>query len=371
MNILFLTWKDIKHPNKWGAEKVMHEYAKWLISKWHKVTWFASWFSGALKEEVIDDIRIIRKFNVNTIYFFWIFWYLGFKRKNKIDLIIDEAWGIPLLSPLYEFKKPILFFIHHIWDREWDEKFSFPLSKIFKFIFHQVLKFYRNKKTITVSDSTRDELIESFWFKKDKIIVLENALDLNPIEEIDFSKKENKLLFLWRLVPIKRAEDSIKAFYEFNKKHTWYTLNIVWIEQNKKYVNFLKSLVKELNLEDKVIFCWFDREKFESNLLSSKVLLIPSYKEWFWLVVLEGNSFWVPAVWYNVSGLRDSIKPWLNWFLVKDSDIKWMWEKIWEIVKDEDNYKKMSIDSLNYVKWLSKWDEKVDLIEKIILDTVK
>lgn len=31
MNILFLTWKDIKHPHAGGAEKVMYEYAHGLV----------------------------------------------------------------------------------------------------------------------------------------------------------------------------------------------------------------------------------------------------------------------------------------------------------------------------------------------------
>jgi len=31
-DILFLTWKDLKHPNSGGAEKVIYEYAKNLVN---------------------------------------------------------------------------------------------------------------------------------------------------------------------------------------------------------------------------------------------------------------------------------------------------------------------------------------------------
>jgi glycosyltransferase involved in cell wall biosynthesis len=368
MNILFLTWKDIKHPNKWWAEKVMHEYAKWLIKKGHNITWFASWFEWGSSEEIIDSIKIIRKFNINTIYFLVIFWYLKYKKSNKIDLIIDEAGWIPLLSPIYEFKIPILFFIHHIWDREWDEKFSFPFNKIFKFLFHQVLKLYKNKKTITVSESTKNELVRDFWFKEKNVNIIENSLDLMPIDKIDFEKKEKVILFLWRLVPIKRVEDSIKAFNEFYKNNKDYKLNIVWVEQNKDYVLTLKKLVKELSLEKNVIFCWFNKEIFEKNLLTSKVLLVPSYKEWFWLVVLEWNSFWLPSIWYDVSGLRDSIKDWKNWFLVKAWDYKWMWKKLDYLIKNEELYRELSLNSLNHVKNLDSRESKIDELEKVICE---
>jgi hypothetical protein len=56
----------------------------------------------------------VRKYSIHTIYFFAWSWYRNFIKKNPIDLIIDEAGGIPLLSPLYERNIPIYFLIHHI-----------------------------------------------------------------------------------------------------------------------------------------------------------------------------------------------------------------------------------------------------------------
>ena len=53
-HILFLTWKDIKHPRAGGAERVIMEYAKRLAADNFKVTWFASSFDGALPSELIE-----------------------------------------------------------------------------------------------------------------------------------------------------------------------------------------------------------------------------------------------------------------------------------------------------------------------------
>ncbi len=364
-NILFLTWKDIKHPNKWGAETVIYEYAKWLVEKWYNVTWFWYAYKWCIENEVIDWITLIRKFNPYTSFFLFPKYY----KHNlawKYDIIIDEAWWLPFLSPLYEKNLPIILFTHHIWEKEWDYSFPFPFNMIGKWIYYAMFKYYKDIKTITVSESTKNDLINKFSFKSNNIKVIENALNLQPIDKIDFEKKENSILFIWRLMPIKRVEDAIKAFSMFSSKNPGYKLNIVWIDQDKKYTAKLIKLTWELLLKEKVNFVWYNKEILEKYLRISKVLLIPSYKEWFWLIVLEWNAYWLPAIWYNVAWLRDSIKPWINWYLIDDWEYNSMWNKLSEILKNESAYKELASKSLLYVKNIESWKEKVDQFEKFI-----
>ena len=98
---------------------------------------------------------------------------------------------------------------------------------------------------------------------------------------------------------------------------------------------------------------------------------MPSYKEWFWLVVLEANAFWVVSIWYDVPWLRDSIKNWINWFKVSDWDYKAMWEKIYEVIKDNKNFEKLANSSFNHIKNLETWEQKVKSLEKFILKNKK
>ena len=374
-NILFLTWKDLKHPNKWWAEKVIYEYAKNLVKLWHNVTWLSSWFQWAKKEEIIDWIKIIRIYSIKTIYFLAWKWYKNYIKTNEVDIIIDEAGWLPLFSPFYAKDKKIFFMAHHIWDKEWDLAFIKPVAILWKFIMKQIFRIYRSYPTITVSDSTKEELVNNLGFKKENIKVIENALDLEPIEKIDFKKKKNSVIFLGRLMPSKRVEDAILAFWEFSPHLTSpegegyenYELNIVWVAQDEKYVEWLKELVEKLWLENKINFVWYSKEIFEKYLQESKVMLVPSYKEWFGLIVLEANAYGLPVVWYDVAGLRDSIKQWVNWFKVKWGDCKAMWDKLWEVLNNEKEYKNLAEWSLKYVKWLENWEEKVKELEKFIL----
>ena len=374
-NILFLTWKDLKHPNAGWAEKVIYEYAKWLVKKGYEITWFWYEFPWCKPEEVIDWIKIIRKFTLKNSYFLFHKYY----KENlawKYDLIIDEAGGLPFLTTRFIKDTPIIFFAHHIWDKEWDFAYPWPINKIWKKIYYWMFKQYKNIPTITVSDSTKNELINDFWFKKENIKVIENTLDLKPIEKIDFSKKKNKIVFLWRLMPMKRVEDAIKAFHYliFNKneeiKQNNYELDIVWWNQDKKYVEKLHKLVRKLNLISKVNFVWYNKKVFDKSLDEAKLMLVPSYKEWFWLIVLEANAYWLPVIWYDVAWLRDSIKDWINWYKVEWWNYKAMWDKLIGVLEDEKKYKKLAEKSLEYVKTLDWWYKKVDEFEGFILNKI-
>jgi hypothetical protein len=72
-----------------------------LVKFWHNIVWFASWFDWAKSEEIIDWIKIIRKYTINNIYFKAWKWYKYFIKNNEVDIVIDEAWWIPLFSPFY------------------------------------------------------------------------------------------------------------------------------------------------------------------------------------------------------------------------------------------------------------------------------
>lgn len=362
-HILFLTWKDIKHPRSGWAEVVMLEYAKRLVQDWHKVTWFASNFSWWKYFENIDWIDIYRKYSINTIYFFAWKWYKKFKKSNKINLILDEAGWIPLLSPLYEKNIPIYFFAHHIATDEYN-KFIFPFNKLWKAFGDWTYKLYKNYPTITVSNSTKQELIQKFGFKNVEIV--ENAVNIEPIKKIDFWKKENEIVFLWRIARAKRLEESIKAFEKFLKNSPEYIFNIIWNKQEIEYFQSLEKLISELEIEKQVNFIDYSKENVQKYLNSAKLMLVTSKKEWYWLVVLEWNCYWLPVLSYDVAGLRDSTKDWKNGYLIKDWDFEAMAQKMSEILSDEKKYQEIANSSLEYIKNFWTWDDRYAEFKKII-----
>lgn len=245
----------------------------------HRVTWLASGFEGAPPEETIDGIRVIRRYSIHTIYFFAWYWYRQFRKTHSVDVIIDEAGGIPLLSPLFEKKIPLYFFIHHIGEDEYRAAFPFPLSILLMRFAYWAFSLYKTHPTITVSDSTKRELIDCFHFQK--VYTIENASNITPISAIDFSLKNDTIVFLGRLVPIKRVEDAIRAFRRLHATHPSYVLQIIGNPQDQYYAQSLKYLVQHEGLEGVVQFIPYMQNQVAALLSRAKIMLVTSKKEGF------------------------------------------------------------------------------------------
>src|SRR3990167_288603 len=100
MNILWLSWRDIKNPMAGGAELVAHETAKRLVKTGHTVTIVTAKFPGAKNTETIDDVKILRAGNSFTCRVFAFFKYQK-QFKGKIDIVIDEINTIPFFTNFY------------------------------------------------------------------------------------------------------------------------------------------------------------------------------------------------------------------------------------------------------------------------------
>lgn len=207
-------------------------------------------------------------------------WYRRFKNQERIDLIVDEAGGWPLLSPLYEKKIPILFFAHHIGDKEFDA-FPWIIARTAKWIYLSLFRLYKNTPTVTVSESTKQELIDSFGYEKQNITVISNTTDILPIEKIEWDSKTNDLLFLGRLTAIKRTEDAILAFaHAKNRIPSDSRLSIIGNSQDSAYVTKLHELVSNLGIADRVVFHgYIARADFQATIASHRCILVPSEKE--------------------------------------------------------------------------------------------
>lgn len=355
MKILLLTRKDISYPHKWWAEVVAYNYAKELVSMWHDVYWVWSWYKWAAKEEIIDWINIIRIFSLKTIYFLARHRYISKWKKYNFDIIIDMAQWIPLLSPFYVKNTPIIFFIHHIWEKERKFEFPFWIWTIFRIMFEMILKLYKNYPTITISQSTKSELAEKYNYNKDNIHVIEDTIDFDPIEDIEFDAKEKQITYVWRISPIKQVEHIIKIFSEFSKNNPEYKLKIIWKAKSLKYEKTLRDLSETLNSSNKIQFLgWVSMEERNETLRKSRFCLFTSMKEWYWLVWIEANALWTPVIWYKVPWLVDSIKHWVNWYLVESWDIDAALAVLEENV-DNLIYEKIARSSLKHAHWLPSW----------------
>ncbi|MEN9407182.1 MAG: hypothetical protein RLZZ455_398 [Candidatus Parcubacteria bacterium] len=303
MNILLLNWRDPKNPRSGGAEHVTLMHAKAWIAAGHTVTWLSSSFPGSPSNENIAGINVIRCGNSVQLLFFVPYFYS--KNRQRFDVVIDEIHGIPFFTPLY-VRVPIIAFIHEIAGDIWDFAYTFPVNVIGRIIERVSLRLYRSVQFWTDGQSTIRELI-AHGIPKNHCVSIPCPIDNKVVRVLPKKEKKSTFIFVGRLVPMKGVEDAIRAFAIIR---TAFPSSSLWIvgQGDERYIARLHEVVGQLGLRKYVqFFGYVSQEKKLELMKRSHVLLHPSVKEGWGLVVLEAASQGTPTIGYNVAGLQDTI----------------------------------------------------------------
>lgn len=343
MKILILNWKDIKNPKSGGAEILTHEIAKRFVKKGHEVTLFASYFKGAKKRENIEGVIIIRDGELdlralkNSVHYKAYRYY----KKNligKIDVIIDEVHGMPFFAKFYAREK-VVALICEVADDIWFRMLSFPWNYIGWCLERVYLFFYKGISVLTISESTKKELIDSGLAAKE-ITVLPMGITRFPARKIK-KEKTPTLIFVGRLNKMKGVEDAINAVAQASKKIKNLKLWIVG-QGEPEYMNYLKTLVRDKWITDQIIFWNYVSQQKKFELMGkSHAIIVPSLREGFGLIVPEAGSVGTPAIAYDVHGLRDTIKNKKNGFLVNKTPL-YLAKGIESLFNQKNSYSRLS-----------------------------
>lgn len=307
MNILILNWRDIKNPKSGGAEKLNAEILRPFVDRGDTVIWYAQAVPGLPNEEILNGIKIIRFGNILTHLLFWpFFFYAG--RFGKVDFIIDCVHGIGYLTNVFTpfIKKRIL--VCEVAQNVWDEMMPFPANIIGKFLEPYIFLLYSRNLFWTISQSTKNDL-EKMYIPRKNILVLPMGFDALPLKTKFIKSKKPIALYVGRLAQTKGIEDAIQAVSMINKtaKEKWF-LQIIGRGESS-YENELKTMVKENNMRQYIQFLGFvsQEEKFKT-MGKVWVLLVPSSREGWGLIVPEANFVGTQVIAYNSPGLKDAVR---------------------------------------------------------------
>lgn len=310
MNILIFSWRGPGHPNAGGAEISTHEHAKAWVKAGHGVTLFTSHYQGAREKEAIDGVLLIRRgrqfFEVQWEAFKW---YL-FENHPKYDLVIDQFHGIPFFTPLY-IKTKKLAFIHEVTKEVWKfnqflPPFNFLIGNVGMIMEPLIFRLYKNIPFMTVSESTKRDLVD-WGIEDDDITIIYNGVNVLPIERLPQKEKKKTLIYLGALAKDKGIEDALRIFSILNDSSSNWQFWVVG-KCDLRYLEKLKNQIGKLKLNGKIKFWGYVDEHKKFELLGRSHLLInPSIREGWGLVVIEAARMGTPTVGYNVPGLKDSI----------------------------------------------------------------
>lgn len=366
MRILILNWRDIKNPTSGGAEILTHEMAKRWVKKGHVVTQFSSYFPGARITETIDGIKFIRQGKSDVRYFLNSVHFAAFRyflqNRGLFDVIIDEVHGIPFFTPFYVRKKKVVL-ICEVAGRIWDVNFSFPFNILGKFVEKNYFNFYKNIDFLTISNSTKNELIKLGVSDK-RITVLPMGITTPKSLPVYEKEKTPTLIFVARLLKAKGIEDAIKACALLKKEFPRIKLWVIG-KGEKNYEKYLKKLVKLKKIDSSVRFFGFVTQSEKFKLMQrAHLLVVPSIKEGFGLTIPEAGLVGTPAVAYDVEGLRDIINDGHNGLLVK-ANSEMLSKKIKELILDNNLYKKIQKESIKIAKELD-WNNTAEVALELL-----
>lgn len=361
MKILIFNWRDITHPWAGGAEVYIHEIGKRLAKK-HEVTLLCGGYKDCKKESVIDNIRIIRKGNRYSLYLYAPIIYLS-KLRKKYDIIIDCENGIPFFTPLFT-QEPKICVMHHVHNHIFDIEMPFYLALIGKFLETKLMPLvYKNVRFVAVSPSTKKEMI-NLGICKEKIHLVFNGMNGQFAPDWN-KKKENLIVYIGRNKKYKQLEHLIKAFRIVKSDIRDSELIIA----GRGDFSDIGELSQILGLKLTSYSDITEDEKLDI-LQKAKIFVTPSMKEGWGITVIEANKCGTPAIAYNVTGLRDSIRHGYNGLLVKEGDINALANTIIKVLYNEELRNRLST---NAVKWSNRfdWDKSAKEFEYIMYTVQK
>jgi len=361
MKILIFNWRDIKNPEAGGAEIFTHENARRWVKVDHEVTLFTSEFDGCKKEEIIDGVRVVRAGEKIWVYQKAKEYYKKYFSQENSDLVVDEINTRPFFTPNFVNNgERIITLIHQLAREYWFYEVPFPLNFIGYFLENGWLKNYVDKPTITVSESTKKELID-LGFKK--VFVVSEGLSFKALEKMPEKEREPTIVYLGRLKKAKRPDLCIKSFQIVKGKLPSAKL---WIVGNGYYKKKLEKIAGEgVRFLDKV------SEKDKIELLSKAWILVnPSVREGWGINIIEANACGTPCIAYDVPGLRDSIIDGETGILVKENgNVEKLAEAIILLLEDAELRNNLSKKALEHSKKFS-WDETSEEFLKVIREVV-
>jgi glycosyltransferase involved in cell wall biosynthesis len=208
---------------------------------------------------------------------------------------------------------------------------------------------------IIVSNNFSRNLAIKANFKKDRIVVIPNGVDL---EIINNSKPirlfgEPKILYVGRLVKLKRVNVLLRAFAEVVKQFPDASLYIVG---DGPLRNTLEQMAQKLKIRNNVMFQGFiPTMTVYRYYKSADILVLPSYVENFSITLLEGMASKIPIIASDAEGNLEIISNGKNGLIFPRDDYQILSEKMKLLISNRDIAQKLADNAYENVKKKYDW----------------
>lgn len=342
-----------------------------MASAGHSVTFLASSFPGALGEEVVDGVKVIRLGGILSLWFRTFVYYLQ-RCRGQFDVVVTEGFGgsrIPRLAPLY-VKEPIVTEwrqIHSdIFASQYPRLFVYPLNALERFTA------WLHRGTFALA-YTREwqEAFPRIGFKKENVFVVPVSIREEWLNETRVGQvSEPNVVWLGKFRRYKCPHHALLAMKEVVNQIPQARLVLAGRHDDRRYERHLQRLVDKLGLERNVEFRFNVTEEEKRTLLkSTRALILPSPVEGFGIVVLEANACGTPVV--ASSGVPESVvRHEYNGLRYPFGDISALAQSIIQVLKDDRLYARLSANGPAFARQFA-WSRVGAQFEEVLKQVVK
>jgi glycosyltransferase involved in cell wall biosynthesis len=289
---------------KGGGEKRIYELGKRLVSRGHEVHLFGiKWWNGSdiIEKDGMVLHGVCKKMALyvndrRSIYEAIIFSIelISPLMKEKFDIIdvtsfpFFSCFSTKIISMINGTKMVITW--HEVWRDYWYEymgKSGF-FGKTVEYIVSRLVS-----KSIVVSKMTGSNL-ELLGVDSEKIHIIPNGVDLRRIGDIKPFGNKCDIIFVGRFIKDKNIDILLKAVGLVSNKFKDITCHIIGNGPERRS---LIELVIKCGLLGKVrFFDFMEHDEVIARIKSSKMLVLPSSREGFGIVVMEAFACGIPVI---------------------------------------------------------------------------
>jgi glycosyltransferase involved in cell wall biosynthesis len=347
--IHFVAWRDLDDPEAGGSELHAHKVASLWAAAGLDVSFRTSAVHGASDTLTRDGYRVLRRAGRYGVFpgAAWEGMRMGYRPGDALV----EIWnGMPFLSPLW-YGGPRLVFLHHVHAEMWGMVLPPTLARLGDTMERRIApRFYRGSRIVTLSESSRSEIIEMLHLRPERVTVAPPGVD-ERYGPGGHRSDTPLVVAVGRLVPVKRFDDLLRALAPLKADHPELEAVIIG-EGNERAA--LEARRAELGATDWIhlpgrvgddeLVDWYRR---------AWVVASTSQREGWGMTLTEAAACGTPAVATNIAGHSDAVVDGESGLLVDEVD--GLSDALGRVLGDEVLRSRLSKGAVAHARWFT-WD---------------
>jgi len=344
-----LAWRDLADVEAGGSEVHAAEVQRRWAEAGIEVTVRTSYAQGHPPEATRDGYRVIRKHGRFMVFPTTVL-SEALRRTGPRDGIVEIWNGTPYLSPLWA-RCPHITLVHHVHKDMWRLVLEEKLAPYGEFIERRVAPpFYRRTPIVTLSESSRRELIDYLRFRPEQISVVPPGID-GRFTPAGPRSATPLIVAVGRLMAPKRFDELIRIVDSIRGNHPDLQLVIVG--------DGYERLALEEQIVDLDAGSWVrlaghvSEEELLALYRQAWVVASASIAEGWGMTLTEAAACGAPAVATRINGHTDSVLEGRSGLLADDS--RQLAQQLDQVLSDDDLRRRLSDGALEWASSLT-WD---------------